>query len=64
MSGVFVEVTFTVKGHTKPGEVMCIVGDVSNPGEWNPARAQVMTIERTDDDRWVAYMVNYCQVFW
>ena len=45
-----VEIKFSVTATTKPGEILCIVGNVPKLGEWDPQKSKVLRLEKTLDD--------------
>ena len=50
MDGPKVDMVFRVKGTTKPGEVMCVVGDCPELGSWKPHQAKILVLERHDEE--------------
>ncbi len=50
MSNMKMDVTFSVNAETKLGEVVCIVGDCPELGNWDPHKAKPLTLETRAQD--------------
>ncbi len=50
MSTMKMDVPFSVKAETKLGEVVCIVGDCQELGNWDPHKAKPLTLESKTQD--------------